>query len=542
MLKAPLAYLSALLFLVCGISAFAEAPDPGAPIRNLSAWSESLGLSPYFQGNLRSKRKLKVAVFDNGFKFASDEVGRSLPSQTTIHTPPVALVGEEESHGFFMAKLFYGLLTRGNRDFRYDIEELHLYNTFGYTNLKAAVSDSVERGIDVILYAQTWDFGGNFDGKGFINSLINEATDAGILWINNAGNNGLLTFNGAVKRGPDDWAQLPGKNSSVELRCEKNPTGKCQIRATLAWNSFSDDVEEGTDKDLDLVLADDTLNVIQSAGLRQTVEPDTRPGFSQYSREILSAEVDPGLYLIRVKMRSSNFNSRDRLRITVNGDFLTMNNADLRESLPVAADNPRVLTVGASDSDLSARSERLGKPELLAPSRVDLGNGQVYLGTSNSAAAVAAALVIAKQLRPELSRSEFLRAVRPSRSALGNGLSIDLLGFAPTQGGCFLPLRSEAPPWPTIEEAIDLGGILVQTTAGLKVLFERDPLLLFSGLQRFVTNDMVVLSPNGPGIYNRSGLRQIPEGWIELVQTPRGYSVCGAASGFRMPDPALFGR
>ena len=34
--------------------------------------------------------------------------------------------------------------------------------------------------VDIILYAQNWQYGGNFDGGGFINSVVEEALSAGI--------------------------------------------------------------------------------------------------------------------------------------------------------------------------------------------------------------------------------------------------------------------------------------------------------------------------------------------------------------------------
>src|SRR5690606_5114880 len=118
----------------------------------------------------------------------------------------------------------------GERDLRYSPAELHLYHTYGYSNLKAAVEDAIKRKVDIVLYSQTWEYGGNFNGRGFINALVNKALDSGILWINNAGNFGRSTFNAPVRSGKDSWVELPGKNSSVEIRCAKNPLGKCSLR------------------------------------------------------------------------------------------------------------------------------------------------------------------------------------------------------------------------------------------------------------------------------------------------------------------------
>ncbi len=502
----------------------ATAGERGAQFQNLDQMIQELNLRPYFSKS--PKRQIKIAIFDNGFKGAQEEIGRSLPANTQIHPGPVALPGEEESHGFYMAKILWSLLSLGGTDERYLPAEFHLYNTFGYTNLKSAVEDASSRGVDLILYSQTWEYGGNFDGKGFINKLVNRAIDSGALWINNAGNFGAGTYNGSVKTGQDDWLALPDPNQSVEFRCQENPLGNCKVRAVLSWNSFSDDVEEGTDKDLDFVLTDDTLNVLQSSNLTQTKEGRDQPGFSKYSREILTAEVSPGLYYLRVKNRSKNFGSKDRFRITLSGDFVSMKRADKKESLLPPADNSRVITVGAMDSDRSSVSAARSKPELYTNSLVSITSTENFKGSSNSAAMVAAGVAILMSQSDSFSRSKLLNLSFPKGGAkVGKGLPLTELGFAPTDpSGCFRPLSPQGQPDHVIW-AVNQGGVLVETNLGAKVFYDFDP-NEFLQLPRRYRNDILVVSASGPGIYARSGVYQLPSSLTELVQVPFNQQIC----------------
>jgi hypothetical protein len=512
----------------------ATAGERGAQFQNLDTMIQELNLRKYFSKT--PERTLKIAVFDNGFKGASEEIGKSLPANTEIHPGPVALQGEEETHGFYMAKILWSLLSLGGTDERYAPAEFHLYNTFGYTNLKAAVDDASKRGVDLVLYSQTWEYGGNFDGKGFINAEITRAVNAGILWINNSGNFGASTFNSPIKAGKDDWIALPDPNQSVEVRCEDKNNETCKLRAVLSWNSFSDDVNEGTDKDLDFVLTDDTLSVIQSSNLTQSKDGSDKPGISKYSREIITAEIDPGVYYLRVKNRSKNFTSKDRLRITLGGDFLTMNRADKKESLLPPADNSKVITVGAMDSERSSVSYKLSKPELYTNSLVSIKDDENFKGSSNSAAMVAAGVAILMANDADFSREKLLKMKFPKGgNGLGKGLELSELGFSPTDpNGCFKPIQGSAFPYHVIW-AIQQGGTLVETNAGAKVMYPFDP-NNFLNMQRRARNDILVVTPAGPSIYARFGLWNLPKNMIELVETPNNTQICSETVSSPIPS------
>ncbi len=83
--------LLALLVLLLPLSASTN--DRGARFQNLDRMIEELNLRPYFKPGMSPKRRLKVAVLDNGFRHAAEEIGRSLPADTQIHPGPVEQQG-----------------------------------------------------------------------------------------------------------------------------------------------------------------------------------------------------------------------------------------------------------------------------------------------------------------------------------------------------------------------------------------------------------------------------------------------------------------
>ena len=511
-----------------------------SPFKNLDQVKSQLGFSRYYQTDNKN-RPLRIAVLDKGFDGYQAEIGHSLPANTRYVAGPVQDPdGLKVEHGFRMAQILTSMLTNDMQATQW-MPQLTLYNVFGYSNFKAAVDDMIAKKVDLVLYSEVWEYGGNFDGKGFINQQVSRATAAGIIWVNAAGNFGLTTYNSPIRTVKDNWVQLPDQNGALALKCAPSQQGgKCPVKIVLSWNDFKDDVTQGTNKDLDLALTDDLLNIIQTSGLKQTTDTDEKPGTSQYPREIIAAELTAGTFYLRVKNRSLNFGARDQLRITVDGVDITMPSHSSGETLLNPGDNPSVISVGASDSDRSGVSVRLGKPDILAPSSVVLQNGEEFRGSSNSAAIVAAGVAILKTQHNDWRRNDVLSRIRSTDgSSSGAGLSLNVLRFGPTGPGCFLQGSLPSLP-PYVQEILARGGVLVQTTAALRIMTAYDPIMLSPTLHRNFIDDMIVMTPQGLGVFPR--LSPIPPGSVEIFQTPQEAGLCGSApspggggKSFRLP-------
>lgn len=507
------------------ITVFLSITSQAQVFKNISAVQEALGFQKYY--NFKKLRPVKVAIFDKGFEGYESQIGKTLPENTVYVAGPVAAPEDlKTEHGLRMAQIFTALTTN-NLERPEVIAEFYLYNVYGFSNFKAAVDDAIARKIDVISYSEVWEYGGNHDGRGFINAQVSRATKAGILWVNAAGNFAKTTYNSGIATLEEDWVKLPDRNNALELRCEKSSAKKCVIKAVLSWNDFKNDIEPGTEKDLDLALTDDMLNIIQTSSLRQSADPaEARPGFSKYPREILTAELKPGTYFFRVKNRSKNFDSKDRLRLTVDGESISMPRASAEESVLNPGDNPSVITVGALDSDRSSVSVRQKKPDLLAPSSMILKKGSEFRGSSNATAIVAAGVALVRAKQPEANRTQVLAALSKEFNWDQGALSLSWLRFIPTAGNCFKSREwAEAPDY--IRQVLNLGGVLVETNQQYRIMLPYDPASLVPQQQRRSWDDMVVALPDGE-IQIVPRFSWIPQGAVEIFQRPLETGLCQA--------------
>jgi hypothetical protein len=508
--------------LITSFILMAGETQAASPFKNTDFLKVAHGFGALYKGTVQ--RPLKVAVLDKGFLGYEKEIGRSLPRNTRYIPGPVTPPDDLKiEHGLRMAQILYDMSSDNGADGA-PIAELRLYNVFGFSNFQAAIADMVAQKVDLVLYSEVWEFGNNFDGQGFIDAEVQKALNAGIIWVNASGNFGLTTFNSGIKTGKDNWVILPDQNQALGFRCQDNPQKKCQVKIVLSWNDFKNDSEIGTDKDLDLALTDDLLNIIEASRLKQTSNDVTKPGESKYPREEVTAELKPGQYFIRVKKSSENFTSRDRLRITVDGDSLLMPSADKTETLLNPADLKGVISVGAWDSLRTGLSVKLKKPDIWALSSIIFEDGREFRGSSNSAAIVAAALVLAKSQKPELRGPELMSRLTFSNIWNSLGLSLNQLGFTPKDDGqCFT--ETMLPNLPQhIQMMLARGAKLVDTSHGLRLMTSYDPVILDRDLARNNPEDVILMTAQGLKVQAR--YESSAQDDIEVFQRPQEAGPC----------------
>lgn len=391
-----------VLILCISNSAFAA----GFEITNLDELVAPLKVSKF--KNVKFKRKLKVAIIDNGFAGYESAMGVTLPRDTVAFSgkerfPKDNNVGSSV-HGLIMAQLFGEILRKSGVHSDY---ELHLFHSFGWTKFAQAIETIAAGNYDLVLYAQVWEYGGYGDGKGFVNAEVNKVLASGAVWVNAAGNFARSTrttkVDGKVE-GPDEFVHFSGKNSKgVQLTCTPaRGQQQCELRLALAWNDFKEDTLSGTDKDLDLVLYNSSGTAVAASVRKQRLGKgsggeDLDKFDSAIPRELIEkVMLDKGTYLARVKVISKNFSaSQDQLRITsssANGGVITMVDPTSGETILPPADNPAVIVVGASDDPDSSTSAKLSKPDVRIKSTVKLKDGSV-IRASSPASAMAAAVV-----------------------------------------------------------------------------------------------------------------------------------------------------
>lgn len=536
---------SFILPSLLGFASIARAEDESNNeilVETLDQLAVAVGI-PLKSSAQAGKRKLKIAVLDNGFRDFENARGGSLPETTKLRTVPKPVDAEiEEGHGTKVAEILANLLNRTGTKY-----ELHLFPSFGYTNFKSSVETVIAEKFDLVLYSQVWDFG-NGDGKGFINNLVSAATKSGVTWVNATGNFEKGTYRAPIERTIDDGAALPGPNGSVQIRCFKNSSDICHLRVLLTWNSFSDDVRIGTDKDLDLVLTDSTSKVIGSSALIQTSTGTSLPGASFYPREEIKVDVKPGLYFARVRIRSANFTKTDELKILVNGDFTELLNRREGEALLPPSDNWSVITVGASDTDQSSLSRSMGRPDLSAPSLIKTADGGMFKGSSNAAAAYAARIAFELSKVPSIDRESLLIKLRggtPRPKTIpqdgiertGNPAAIrdssSLANLDSTSPGCYFYHALQITV-PHVRKMLKEGGVVVDTLSGPKIFIDESPFTRASrlGLEVELQNADgsagSILVADASGLYatsveQRAGLASDT---VEIVRTPPNAKFC----------------
>ena len=365
------------------------------PISNLNAIIDQQNLLPYLKKGHKQGKRLKVAILDNGFAGLSHSKGKRLPPDVKTFAAP----GNEmasTAHGTKMAEIVYAIAT-GSSAYSPQISgpEMLLLNTNGYTNLLHAIDTVINENVDIVLYAQVWEYGGNFDGKGFINKEVDRALEAGVLWVNAAGNLGQATWNGNVDINSNRYLELPYKlreDSSHSYLRFTVPQSNTPTKIVLAWNDFTDQKEYKTPQDLDIELLDEQGQLINSSTLVQTGLFRAGPQYSTHAREIIYENLNTGLYKLRIKAKSYNFDEQSMIRVTVNGMGIYMLEQTRIPTVLIPAENPNVLTVGATDVDYSGLT--LEKPEIKLRSEVIFGLDQNYKGTSAATAIAVGTLAV----------------------------------------------------------------------------------------------------------------------------------------------------
>ena len=321
--------------------------------------------------------------------------------------------------------------------------KFYLLNANGPTLLRRAVRYAIEQKVDVILFSASFEGAGNYDGKGPINAIVNDAVAAGIIWVNAAGNYGGRVYNGPIPTNSKDWVRLGRDRNYLRFR---NLFDENTVTVTLTWNDYRAEEDAGTDKDLDLYITDDQGHILASSTLTQvTGTHETGPGETANPRERVVLPDLPGSpdrdYRIYVKARSHNFTSSDRLRILLTATrdvpfrhpktgvmtqpVQLLDASESGEVFP-PADHPRVITVGDAtrNSSIGPTGNGLVKPEVvLGDSTTQFSNGEETVGASNAAACFAGVVAVLKAAQPGLTTRHLQALARRFETPHGNRLA-----------------------------------------------------------------------------------------------------------------------
>lgn len=388
-----------------------ESQDPtsGSSISNINEIAAATGSLPYRQQGWRGHGQT-IAILDNGFSGFSDSIlsGR-LPASTVYVPGRDGTYSADTAHGTKLAELIHGLAPEAS---------LLLINANGYSNFVRAIDQVVASPATMVVYAQVWEYGGHFDGRGFINAQVNRAIDRGILWFNAAGNYGLSTWEGFAT----DWYDNPGgpANQFNTYRSKITPSrdgeriafhlpAPGQVKIVLSWDDFGESSDYKTREDFDLIIEDAAGREIASSRLIQDgLEHSLDGRFSAHAREFIRTQLPQGTWFARIETRNRPDDRRRPLfRFSVDGFGAQILDQRAQNSVMIPGDNPRVVTVGAIDTATSGRGVRgpQSKPELVAPSKLVFSGGQSVVGSSAATAIAAATVAVWQSARQPLPQA-----------------------------------------------------------------------------------------------------------------------------------------
>jgi hypothetical protein len=363
-----------------------------------------------------SARQPSIAILENSFPDINDEIGKTLPEDIELLNPELNR-DSEAKHGLYVAQLVYLLTTRGGRCPEL-APKIYLIPAMGFKNFNAAIQTAIDLGVDFILNNNVYEYHGFSDGKGFLNNSVNRAIDAGIIWINAAGNFQTKVFQNKVQIQEDGWLTFSTSENVIRITCPQTKHNEdCETKLTLQWNDFRENTTDATTQDLDLMLTDDAGRPVESSSRMQTDDEELLkedPDFNtRYPYESIRVKLKPGNYFVKIKAQSDNFYDDSEFRLIVNSAFTQLvSRSENAITVFPPADNPRVITVGANDSELSSKNtfDAIQKPEFRTASALIREEGE-YRGSSISASIFAALATLIKMRFPDADQNEINRRI-----------------------------------------------------------------------------------------------------------------------------------
>lgn len=379
-------------------------PTAALAISNIHEIAATTGAAAYLQAGYQGQG-IKIAILDNGFAGLKNSLeSKRLPANTTYIPGRDGSSSADTAHGTKLAELVHGLAPQAT---------LYLINSNGYSNFVRAIDQAIQAKVDMVLYAQVWEYGGNFDGGGFINSEVNKAVRAGILWVNAAGNYGLATWEGQLQGFQGTRAMVSPALGNEKVRFQL-PSGS-NTKIVLTWDDFRDQKDYRTREDFDLIVEDASgrREVAASRMIQDGQDHGLDEKYSGHAREYLRTQLPQGTWFLRIEAKNPESITRPvKFRLSVDAFGAQILDARSFNSIMIPADNPGVLAAGAWDTTLSGTGagNLEEKPDFVAPSRLVFSDGQSIMGSSSAAGVATGALAAWQSRHGRLGSVENWRA------------------------------------------------------------------------------------------------------------------------------------
>ena len=336
---------------------------------------------------------VKVGIMDSGFAGYEGLLGGELPPEGRVNARSFRSDRDIECSDCSESGQVHG---RAVAEIVHDVApgaELFLANFNTGVEMEAAVNWMIEGGVDVI----NTSFGFlttscPYEGEGILESIFQNAREAGVTWVASAGNDGRSHWAGSFEDPDEDgFTSFADEDDSQTLRGieEGEP-----ILALLWW----DDPCSGATHDYDVVLSKGEDEIDRSFRAGPT---------NGWPLELLSVEApESGTYDIRVEGVDPGENRFSMIFLSQRPEHIV---AAGSAGLTEPEMSPNVISVGATDlnNDLEPFSSQGPtpdgriKPEIVAPDGVSNRTFRPFFGTSASSPHMAGAAALVQSAFPD---------------------------------------------------------------------------------------------------------------------------------------------
>lgn len=324
---------------------------------------------------------IKLAIIDLGFRgLASAQDAGELPMDLTVKSFSLSNESDETPHGTAVAEVVHEMASGAS---------LYLLKVDNSVSLGQAEEYCKNEGVQIINHSVAW-FNTSFgDGTGTINDIVNDAYDAGILWVNAAGNEAKCHYSATFNGGSGGTHNFGGGNI--------NQVGYYyagdEIYGYLCWN----DSWSGTANDYDLYL----YRWTGSAWTLVFYSNKTQSGTQKPTESISSVISTPGYYGFQVRHYSGALGKKIKLFTSTDLQYSVSTS-----SIAEPGNGAKTFTVGALDvskwatgpvesfSSRGPTADGRNKPNLVgADAMTNFTYGNFY-GTSAASPSVAGAAAV----------------------------------------------------------------------------------------------------------------------------------------------------